>query len=227
MTWQTSLLFGAVVAVLLIVHSKVRQRRQLAFIQAYEFHPTLKRKVKERYPHLDNQEIESVFVALRDYFLFCNQARRRMVSMPSQVVDLAWHEFILFTRAYDSFSRKAVGRFLHHTPSEAMPSPTLAQDGIKRAWRLACANEKIDPKAPHRLPRIFSIDSRLKIPDGFTYALDCKDRTAPNHGSSFCAGHIGCASGCAGDSGGSSDSGGGWFDGFGCGGDSGGGCGGD
>ncbi len=219
----------AVVTVLLVVlYLRRRQGRQLAFIQSYEFHPTLKRKVKERYPHLDAQDVESVFVALRDYFTLCNRARRRMVAMPSQVVDVAWHEFILFTRAYESFSRKAVGRFLHHTPTEAMPSPTLAQEGIKRAWRLACANERIDPKAPKRLPRIFSIDTRLAIPDGFRYSLDCRDRASPNYGSGYCAGHIGCASGCFGDSGAPSDTGsGGWFDGFGCGGDSGGGCGGD
>jgi len=38
--------------------------------------------------------------------------------MPSEIVYVAWHEFLLFTREYQVFSQKAMGRFLHHTPTE-------------------------------------------------------------------------------------------------------------
>jgi len=37
---------------------------------------------------------------------------------PSLVVDLAWHEFILFTRYYQEFCMTHFNRFIHHTPSE-------------------------------------------------------------------------------------------------------------
>lgn len=37
---------------------------------------------------------------------------------PSLIVDLAWHEFILFTRHYHEFCKTHFGRFIHHTPSE-------------------------------------------------------------------------------------------------------------
>ena len=161
----------------------------------------------------------------------CNVGKRNMVAMPSQVVDDAWHEFILFTRAYKSFCKKSLGRFLHHTPTEAMKTPTLAQEGIKRAWRLACAKEHISPSSPTRLPLIFAIDAMLNIPNGFTYTLNCQDRRSPAYADGYCAGHIGCSSGCAGDSGAATDSAGGFFDGLfdstGCGADCGGGCGGD
>ena len=206
---------------------KRKKARQLAFIQSYQFHPLLNKKVKEKYPHLSEENIELVFETLRDYFCFCNQAKKRMVAMPSQVVDIAWHEFILYTRAYEIFSRKAIGRYLHHTPTEAMKTQTLADEGIKRAWRLACAHEEIDPKKPSRLPLLFAIDGMLNIEDGFKYALDCRDKSSPNYRDGYCAGHIGCTSGCGGDSGASSDSGGGLFDGFGGSDCSGGGCGGD
>ena len=96
-----------------------------------------------------------------------------MVSMPSQVVDVAWHEFILYTRPYEKFCKKGLGRFLHHTPTEAMSSPTVAQDGIKRAWRLSCARHKIDPARPAELPLLFSIDKQLNIEDGFIYSKNC------------------------------------------------------
>lgn len=112
-----------------------------------------------------------------------------------------------------------------------MRSPTHAQEGIKRAWRLACAHEKINPSTPKHLPLIFSIDSLLNIEDGFKYAIDCKSPSTKSDGSGvgYCAGHIGCAGGCAGDSGSTSVSdSGGFFDGFGSGSDcGGGGCGGD
>lgn len=202
---------------LVLVYVLVRRTRakRLAYIENYEFHPAIAKKVKGAYPHLSDEEIDIVFDALRDYFHICNLGRKRMVSMPSQVVDVAWHEFILFTRTYKNFCNKAIGRFLHHTPTEAMKTPTLAQEGIKRAWRLACAKEKINPATPVRLPLLFAIDGMLNVEDGFKYSLNCEDKSSPLYRDGYCAGHIGCASGCAGDSGGSSNSSGGFFDGFG------------
>lgn len=35
---------------------------------------------------------------------------------PSHKVDLAWHEFILFTRAYHRFCESYFGEYIHHTP---------------------------------------------------------------------------------------------------------------
>lgn len=136
-----------------------------------------------------------------------------MVAMPSQAVDIAWHEFILCTREYERFSQKSFGRFLHHTPTEVMKTPTKAQEGLKRIWRLACAKESISPSKPHKLPLIFGLDKWLEIEDGFHYALDCKSvavlASTNNNATSgdYCAGHIGCASGCVGESGASHHSG--------------------
>ncbi len=55
---------------------------------------------------------------------YAAQPAKRMVAMPSQVVDVAWHELILHTRLYQHVCRKGLGRFLHHTPAQAMRSPT-------------------------------------------------------------------------------------------------------
>ena len=224
MTTGIIILLALLPLAIYLILRKIR-RSQLAYIRTYEFHPAIGTKVQEKYPHLTNEQVNTVFRALRDYFTFCNQARKRSVSMPSQVVDVAWHEFILFTRAYELFSKKALGRFLHHTPTVAMKSPTTAQEGIKRAWRLACAHEGINPSTPTRLPLLFAIDSKLNIEDGFFYSTNCKDESSSTKADRYCASHIGCASGCGGDTSGSSDSGG-FFDGFGDGGGDGGGGGG-
>ena len=203
-----------------------RQRRA-GHIAAYPYARFLDRRLAARRPELSAAQRAEVFAALRDYFTLCNQAGRRMLAMPSQAADDAWHEFILFTRHYDKFCRAAFGRFLHHTPAEAMSSPTQASAGLRRAWRLACAHEQIDPKKPQRLPRLFALDAKLGIAGGFVYRLDCLAAGQAGGGggdNAFCASHIGCggSTGCGGDSG-SSDAGG--DDGGGDGG--GGGCGGD
>lgn len=207
-----SLLFGGtLIAVVLYRHSmRLRTRR----IQQYVFPSAIAAKVIEAYPHLTSAQAALVMDGLREYFLISLMANRRMVSMPSKVVDVAWHEFILFTKNYQQFCRAAFGRFLHHTPSEAMRTPTLAQEGIKRAWRLSCKRQGIDPVTPQELPLLFAIDALLAIPNGFMYTLNCQGN------SGYCASHIGCSSGCGGSSSGgcSSSAGDGDGGGGGCGG---------
>lgn len=196
------LLIGALVFALIAIAIKANNARQLKVIERYYFHKGIRQKLSQKYPHLTEPQLDLVFDGLRDYFCICHMAKRHRVSMPSQVVDDAWHEFILSTRSYQKFCNKALGRFLHHTPAVAMPTPTLAKDGIKRCWRLACALEQINPKKPERLPRIFAMDGLLNIDHGFNYQLDCKKNPAEG----YCAGHIGCSSGCSGSTGDSNDS---------------------
>lgn len=190
--------------------------RRTMLIDEYDFPPAIVERLHRKYIFLPPEKLETILRGLREYFHVCHAAgRRRMVSMPSQAVDAAWHEFILFTREYEQFCAQALGRFLHHTPAEAMQSPTRAQDGIKLAWKLACKREGIDPKVPASLPLLFAIDEVLGIPDGFYYSLDC----VAERGYAYCASHIGCSSCSSGDGNdadGGSDGGG---DGGGCGGD--------
>jgi len=182
--------------VLASIYHDAKLRSQVKYLEQYQFHPGLIRKVKSKHPELTDYQLEQVFQGLREYFYCCVLARRKMVSMPSQLVDDAWHEFILFTRLYKKFCQQAFGRFLHHIPAEAMNSPTQAQDGIKRAWRLSCKREGINPAQPDRLPTLFAIDADMAAIGGFIYSLQCEPG-----GSSFCGSDIGCGGGCGGDSG--------------------------
>lgn len=219
----TALLIGVAGVVWFVAARAICTRRQLTYIGKYAFHSGIRKKLLLKYPDLDKKQLSPVFQALRDYFYICHRANARLVAMPSQVVDDAWHEFILSTRLYSEFCKKAFGRFLHHTLAEAMQQPTMAQEGIKRAWRIACAKENINSRRPERLPLIFAIDGSLKIPNGFTYHLNCNLDGAQIR-SDYCATHIRCAAGCSGGFGGESGGASSFFDG---GGDSGGGsCGG-
>ena len=195
--------------------TKNKKKRQLNFIENYQFPAMILERVQKKHDYLTHKDMQKVAEAMKDYFYICNQAKGKMVAMPSEIVDVLWHEFILFTHAYEKFCKQALGRFLHHTPTEAMPQKSLASEGIKRAWRLACAKANINPKKPAKLPLLFVIDSVLNIEGGFKYELNCKHTSYPNnlHNDNksgcggYCATDIGCASGCVGASGDSSYSG--------------------
>ncbi len=204
-------IFAALLAVTaMIAYWRRLARQRVAYIDRFEFHPAVLNKFREVRPNLTREQEQLVFAALRDYFHLCRMAGRRMVSMPSHVVDDAWHAFILYTRGYDQFCSRAFGRFLHHTPAQAMSSPSVAQQGIKRAWRLACARAGINPLHPASLPLLFSIDRDLQISNGFHYVPDCGSEIRRTDASgNYCASHIGCSSGCGGDSGSSGSDGGG------------------
>jgi len=214
-------ILAAAALVALAIFARSRQTARIRYIDEFRYPTGVRERVRKRYPQLSDSDLDRVMNGLTLWFHLSNSAGRRLLSMPSQVVDAAWHEFILFTRNYRGFCGKALGRFLHHTPAEAMQSPTDAQEGIRRAWRLSCTREGIDPRSPARLPLLFALDAELGIADGLRYALDCgvalAVRRAGDAGTPYCASHIGCGSG-GGDGGCSSDSG--------CSGD-GGGCGGD
>jgi hypothetical protein len=209
------LLIPVLAIAFVIIYAIVSRRRakaREAFIEDFKFPGGISQRVRKRYPHLTDEDMTLVFAGLRQYFQMSRLARRRLLSMPSQVVDVAWHEFSLFTRNYQVFCDKALGRFLHHTPAEAMLTPQNAQEGIRRAWRLACTLENISARTPPFVPLIFKLDDKLNIPDGFRYSLNCLAAAAAvqavrSDGSvTYCASHIGCGSG-GGDGGCSSDSG--------------------
>jgi hypothetical protein len=196
----------------------------------------LRRKLREAYPHLAAKDVDLVERGLRQYFVACNRSQRQFVAMPSKVVDAMWHEFILHTRAYKDWCDLALGRFLHHTPAEALGAHADRNNGLRRAWFWACRDESINPRNPTRLPLLFALDAKLGIEGGFHYVPDCSDialksdQGGDGAGGTFCGTSFsdGSSSGDSGGFGGadSSDGGSDGGDGGDGGGDGGGGCGG-
>lgn len=223
------LLTGSALILSGLIWRSRRQGARARFLTRFRFPPGLARKVREHYPHLSEAQAEMVIRELRNFFRVALAAQGRMVSMPSQAVDVAWHEFILFTKGYRLFCRQGLGRFLDHTPAEYMATPQTAQTGLRRTWLQACRLEGIDPRKPVRLPMLFALDGLLLIPDGFRYALNCMGPDGVRSGDAYCATDIGCGGsggGCAGDSDGAGDGSSGGNGGGDGGGDGGSGCGG-
>lgn len=93
--------------------------------------------------------------------------------MPSQEADDLWHEFILYTKNYQSFCRHALGGFLHHAPAVVIGNNRQSNSGLRRVWIQTCREELIKPDKPSRLPLLFALDSKFNIDDGFLYSADC------------------------------------------------------
>lgn len=206
---------------LLVAYRVWRTANARRVVRRHPLPPHLHGKLREAYPQLDAAQVRQVERGLRQFFLASAMAQGRFVAMPSKVVDAMWHEFILHTRAYEAFCRRAYGRLLHHTPAEALAAAPDRADrnfqGLRRAWLWSCRDEGIDPARPQRLPTLFALDAALGIPGGYRYAPDCQ-RLGADRGDTHCATGFGCGSSCGSSCG--SDGGG---DGSGCGG----GCGGD
>lgn len=183
------------------------------FIRSYTFPRGLLDKLHARRPTLDAKQGQLVTKALRQFFLAHLHGGRQFVSMPSQVADDLWHEFILYTRNYDAFCRRAFGRFMHHTPAVVLSRDKQNNVGLRRTWWHTCKEENINPRAPTRLPLLFALDAKLGISDGFVYVPDCSRLQERQDGTAHCGGDFssGSVDGSTdgfGDSG-SADSGGG------------------
>lgn len=219
---------AACTAVMVSLWRRQRALQRDAWIRSFEFPHGVFAPLRERHPAMSLKDCQLVAHALRQFFLAHLHSGRRYVSMPSQIADELWHEFILHTRNYEVFCRKAFGRFMHHTPAVSLGSVRQSNSGLRRCFWFTCKDENINPRAPNRLPLLFAIDTKLGIANGFRYVADCstvrRDGDVVIHcGSDFADGsHVGGESGFgdassvssssnegdAGGDGGSSDGGG-------------------
>ena len=213
----------------IVIWFTLRALKRAEFIRTYSFPQGLYDKFAARRPELERKDFALVARGLRQFFLAYLKSGRSFVSMPSQAADDMWHEFILYTKNYEQFCRKAFGGFLHHSPAAVLtPAQQQSNAGLRRVWWHACKEENINPAKPTRLPLLFALDAKLKIAGGFVYAANCQALRASGGGDAYCGGDFSSSSidgSTSGFGGGSGDtaSDGGSSDGAGCGG---GGCGG-
>lgn len=155
--------------------AKKKYLKRKLYIENLVFQKMITHRLKIHYPELNESQLEEIISGLKIFFLMVLNNKGKPIAMPSQCVDVAWHEFILCTKDYAIFCENAFGKFLHHTPTESMKSETEATEGILNSWKFACELENIDPEKPSRIPKIFAIDSKLNIKKGFHYILDCSN----------------------------------------------------
>jgi len=190
------LLFNLVVmAALAYFWSRWRLARREEFIRTEPFPPGLLDRLAARRPELALKDRQLVARALRQFFLAYLKSGRRFVSMPSQLADDLWHEFILYTRHYQAYCGKAFGAYLHHTPAVVLGPDQRDNAGLRRVWWQCCREENIDPRQPTRLPLLFALDGKFGIEDGFRYAVDCSALRQGGNGAVYCGGDFASAGG--------------------------------
>ena len=174
---------------------KLRDYKRAEYIRTYNFPRGLFDKFAAQRPEVERRDMSLVARALRQYFLAYLSGGRKFVSMPSQVVDDLWHEFILYTREYQQFCRQAFGGFLHHTPAVVLTQAQRDNNaGLRRVWWQACKEENINPRQPARLPLLFALDAKLGIAGGFVYMADCAALRAGGRGDIYCGGDFSVSS---------------------------------
>ncbi len=174
---MTVFLIFVVVVVVGVFFAKKRGQQAAkrdAYIRSYAFPQGILRKVHAKHPHLSQKDLELVSLGMRHFFLAYHKSGYQAVSMPSQVVDDLWHEFILYTLKYQNFCKDAFGRFLHHAPAEVLTDKGKSNQSLRRVWNETCREEIINPRKPSRLPLLFALDAKLAIVGGFTYIADCE-----------------------------------------------------
>jgi hypothetical protein len=163
----------ALSVLLLLIWTRWRRAVRADFIRSYALPRGLLDRLAVVRPELSLKERQLVAQALRQFFLAHLKSGGQFVSMPSQVADDLWHEFILYTRHYETFCNRAFGKFMHHTPAVALSADKQNNTGLRRTWWYCCREENINPKSATRLPLLFAIDEKFNIINGFRYVPDC------------------------------------------------------
>lgn len=193
--------------------------KQKIVMEDWQFNATYTRELLLKYPHLGEADAAEAFEQLRLYFQLCWRYEKRLVAMPSKLVDECWHVFICDTRNYARFCEDVLGRFLHHEPPSGVELQKMPADArnLRQMLANARAYQGTVRHGTHDsliVPALFSMDERLRIDDGFCYSteflgnlatfdvkkaeekLSKEDGAADGSGSAACA--DGGACGCGG-----------------------------
>ena len=197
---------GASAAMLRPMKTFTRNRRR-KFIENYEYAPDFITKLQHELG--DRATALRALDGLDAWFVACLYAENRMIGMPSKIVDVAWHEFILRTREYTNFCERAFGAYLHHTPDSTM-------NDLRRP---ASSPPRSRSSSAHSIPMVlFTADEDSGCEDGYAYSTadlhrmrdtytrpprPRKRRYATSSGSSgYAGGNGGCGGGFGGGGGG-------------------------
>lgn len=92
-------------------------------VMAYSFPPLIDRLVEKK--GLERSDAEALYTDMLRFLYLCGTTEKTMA--PSERIDLAWHEFLLFTRPYQAFCRRMFGFFIHHNPRESGKRPVPSE----------------------------------------------------------------------------------------------------
>ncbi|MGC4869148.1 hypothetical protein ACLQ3B_27335 [Micromonospora sp. DT53] len=153
-----------------------RTPRRLRAVSELRFPASGRQQLRNRHPHLGDDDILLVETAARQWFRIIARQPGAKLSMPSVVVDDLWQELTLHERDYATFCDAAFGRPPHHQPRSA-PGGDPADDNQRPLLLTTLSYGRRDEGCgPNGLPLLFRVDQELQIQDGNRYLADCGGR---------------------------------------------------
>lgn len=103
---------------------------------------------------------------LMQFFSYCVSSKQSC-ALPSKAADSIWHAWAkMDPKGLRSFCMKHFKRDIPHIEAENLPDSL--HSALAQCWVKACEAEKINP-AEGKIPSLFSLDYRLKMPEGYGY----------------------------------------------------------
>ncbi|RJQ14558.1 hypothetical protein C4553_00590 [Candidatus Parcubacteria bacterium] len=119
------------------------QEVSLERVMAFQ-HPGLIARLQVKL-NLNQEEAVSLFEDMKRFLFLCGAEDRPLA--PPELIDEAWHNFILFTKDYARFCQEQFGKFIHHLP--LAPGNRASDEGsLIRATTAAakeCFGESLSP----------------------------------------------------------------------------------
>lgn len=93
----------------------------------------LTKRIVAEHPEIDTAMAERILEQTLGFLQLCALSKNGGHA-PSDMVDIGWHTFILYTREYAELCQRIAGRFIHHCPTdevgidygEGSPAQTVA-----------------------------------------------------------------------------------------------------
>lgn len=96
------------------LYDSYSDRIDLLADELYKSHPMLETKIRRSLMCGAEEARQGLVETIKFLSLVAEQSNTTLT--PAHRVDLVWHEFILFTRAYADFCQVQFGKFIHHNP---------------------------------------------------------------------------------------------------------------
>ncbi len=171
MSTELFLLISISFVLFVVFYILILKKNKVEYLKSYEFPASINIYLKEIYPNLTNKDLSIVLDGLRDYFYLYFLSSRRIIVIPSRIIDRALYAFMLESQEYEIFCKDFLGFYLNRPSLKAMNN-SIADNDLKIVWTLACDKDEIDPDNPNKLPLLFKLDASFDIFDGIKYTLD-------------------------------------------------------
>lgn len=110
-----------------------REQTLLDRVLAYE-NPELIERFKHKLA-LSHKEAEQLFHDMKQFLYLCGT--RPGTWSPTEAIDAAWHEFVLYTKDYGEFCRNMFGKFVHHVPNSYLSEENRLIGNTWRTYKVA------------------------------------------------------------------------------------------